>query len=236
MSTDANYQLAFGAAATAVVKSLLSASVKPHLHDVRAMLRLPLEAEGITAGCNFAAVHVLLNLLSGLSRLMGPGPAQSGTHFKVFVRKRYPWSMEQGGLSPYRATEALYNQFRNGFAHDLGLALEKVMTSRPNKKQRVRLRFQLRDPRIAVSKAPSLSPDQLVALDDVKSRPFWLRPTVRTDTGQDVVLDAVALYWGVRRLIFDHTNDRESMRSLVHMIDRTMSRRRRAGLIQMIRV
>lgn len=70
--TDAGYVLRYGGAATAVVKSSLHLAVRPHLQDVRAMLRLPLPEAGITAGRNFAAVHVLLNVLSGLSRLMGP--------------------------------------------------------------------------------------------------------------------------------------------------------------------
>jgi hypothetical protein len=68
---------------------------------------------GITAGCNFAAVQVLLNVLWGLSRLMGPGSRNSGEHFKSFVRDCYPWSMEPvGGLSPRRGTKAMYDRFR----------------------------------------------------------------------------------------------------------------------------
>jgi hypothetical protein len=70
-STDEGYGLRYGAAATAAVKSSLHLALRPHLQDVRAMLRLPLPEAGITTGCNFAAVHVLLNVLSGLSRLMG---------------------------------------------------------------------------------------------------------------------------------------------------------------------
>jgi len=58
------------------------------------MLRLPLPEIGITAGCNFAAVHVLLSMTSGLSRLMGPGPRNTGEHFKQFVRRWYPWKLE----------------------------------------------------------------------------------------------------------------------------------------------
>ena len=80
-TTDERYTLRYGPAATAAVKSSLHLSVRPHLQDVRAMLRLPLPDAGITAGCNFAAVHVLLNVLSGLSRLMGASPKRSDTAF-----------------------------------------------------------------------------------------------------------------------------------------------------------
>lgn len=65
-TTDEGYTLRYGPSATAAIKSSLHLSVRPHLQDVRAMLRLPLPDSGITAGCNFAAVHVLLNVLSGL--------------------------------------------------------------------------------------------------------------------------------------------------------------------------
>src|SRR6185295_17334207 len=85
-TTDEGYTLRYGPAATAAIKSSLHLAVRPHLHDVRAMLRLPLPEVGITAGCNFATVHVLLNVLSGLSRLTGPGPSNSGDAFKLLDR------------------------------------------------------------------------------------------------------------------------------------------------------
>lgn len=118
--------LRYGPAATAAVKSSLHLSVRPHLQDVRAMLRLPLPDVGITAGCNFAAVHVLLNVLSGLSRLMGTSPKRSDAAFRTFVARWYPWRLEpsRSSLRQKRGTEALYDSFRTGFAHDLGLLLE----------------------------------------------------------------------------------------------------------------
>jgi hypothetical protein len=214
---DIGYSLSFGAAATAEVRALLDGAVRPHLQDVRAMLRLPLPEIGITAGCNFAAVHVLLNLLSGLSRLMGPGPGRSGDHFVDFVRRRYPWHLEPNtGLSRRRGPEALYGRFRNGFSHDLGLSLSTVITrvEAPNRPRRIRQHFKVRPPRIAVSKRPSLSGVMLQELDRVAVRPDWLPPTVMEDEHHASVVDAVALYWGVRRLIFDHTDTALGVRSL----------------------
>ena len=58
------------------------------------MLRLHLPDAGITAGCTFSAVHVLLNVLSGLSRLMGASPKRSDSAFRTFVARWYPWRLE----------------------------------------------------------------------------------------------------------------------------------------------
>ena len=80
-TTDDGYTLRYGPAATAAIQSSLHLAVRPHLQDVRAMLRLPLPDVGLTAGCNFAAVHALLNVLSGLSRLMGSSPKRSDEAF-----------------------------------------------------------------------------------------------------------------------------------------------------------
>ena len=116
----------------------------------------------------------------------------------------------------------------NGFAHDLGLAMEEHVTNlKPTTKRRVRLRFKIQDTLIAVQKKPSCSAAELKHLDDVAIRPPWLAPTVHDDERNAVVVDALALYWGVRRLIFDHTSDHEGVRSLQAMIGH--NRRRGAG-------
>jgi hypothetical protein len=170
--SDRDYRLRFGPAATAKVKSTLDLAVRPHLQDVRAMLRLPLPEAGITAGCNFAAVQVLLNVLSGLSRLMGPTPPNSGKAFTAFVRRWYPWPLEPR-RSPYRqgrGTAVLYDSFRNGFSHDLGLVLESGAL---DAKGRRRDRFRIGGRALGVSKQPSLTPAVLHELDDVNERPTW---------------------------------------------------------------
>jgi hypothetical protein len=236
-SPDRNYSLRYGAAAKSEIRSLLDSAVRPHLHDVRAMLRLPLPDLDISAGCNFAALHVLLNVLSGLSRLMGPGPKHTERHFREFTRRWYPWNLEpRGGYSSVRGTNALYGRFRNGFSHDLGLSLEELVTSRrPNRPRRVRLRFRVKQELIAVRKQPSLSSSQLLVLDDVETRPLWLGPTVINDTDGSVVVDVLAVYWGVRRLIFDHTQNQADVRSLQHMIEKTWARKKKAKLVDTIK-
>jgi hypothetical protein len=46
-----------------------------------------------------------------------------------------------------------------------------------------------------------------------------------------MLVDAVALYWGVRRLVFDHTSNSRSVSSLDKMIEDSWKRRKAAGLI-----
>ena len=149
--TDEGYTLRYGQAATADVKSSLHLAVRPHLQDVRAMLRLPLPEVGITAGCNFAALHVLLNVLSGLSRLMGASPKRTDSAFRAFVARWYPWRLEPGGSTfrQKRGTEALYDSFRTGFSHDLGLLLESGSV---DDRGRLSSRFRITGRQLGVAK------------------------------------------------------------------------------------
>jgi hypothetical protein len=188
------------------------------------MLRLPLPEQGITAGCNFAAVHVLLNVLSGLSRLLDAGPTNSGKAFREFVERRYPWGLEPTG-SPYRrkrGTRALYDYLRNGFSHDLRLLLEGGTL---DAKGRSRARFSGNGRRLGVQKRPSLAPVVLAELDDVDRRPAWLGPTVFRESQGTILVDAVALYWGVRRLIYERTSTRRAVKSLEAMLEESEARR-----------
>jgi hypothetical protein len=82
-----------------------------------------------------------------------------------------------------------------------------------------------------VTKQPSLPPAILVELDDVAVRPNWLGPTVVADGKVGLLVDAVALYWGVRRLVFDYTSNRRAVSSLDEMIEDSWKRRKTAGLI-----
>lgn len=158
---------------------------------------------------------------------MGPGPSNTGKHFKQFVRQRYPWRLEPIGaaLRSRAGTDALYDRFRNSFSHDLGLSLETT-TTRPG---RIRARFPIHPPYIGVRKEASLDASRLAVLDDVLTRPLWLSPTVSKDNAGTIVVDAVALYWGIRRLIFDHTDSKDAVRSIHHMVERSFRRRTKAG-------
>jgi hypothetical protein len=79
---------------------------------------------------------------------------------------------------------------------------------------------------ISASKQPSLTPAVLHELDDVNERPTWLSATITQDGTRHVLVDAVALYWGVRRLIFDHTSRPKDVKSLHRMIEDTWRRKK----------
>jgi len=137
------------------------------------------------------------------------------------------------GTSPFelrqkRGTEALYDSFRTGFSHDLGLLLESGPVDH---RGRIRAKFRMAGRHLGVTKQPSLSPALLVELDDVTVRPNWLGPTVVADGKVGLLVDAVALYWGVRRLVFDHTSKTRAVSSLDKMIEDSWKRRKAAGLI-----
>jgi hypothetical protein len=118
--------------------------------------------------------------------------------------------------------------FEPDSTHDLGLLLE---TGPVDGRGRVRSSFRISGRQLGVAKQPSLSPAVLNELDDVMVRPNWLGPTVVADGKVDLLVDAVALYWGARRLLFDHTSNRRVVRSLHRMIDDSWKRRKAAGLV-----
>jgi hypothetical protein len=49
-----------------------------------------------------------------------------------------------------------------------------------------------------------------------------------------LLVNAVALYWGVRRLVFDHTSNSRAVCSLDGMIEDNWKRRKAAGLVDTI--
>lgn len=65
-------------------------------------------------------------------------------------------------------------------------------------------------------------------------RPAWLGPTVIADDKSGLLVDAVALYWGIRRLLFDHTSNKRAVSSLHRMVEDSWKRRKDAGLVDTI--
>ena len=105
--------------------------VRMQFEDVGAMLRLPLRAQGIKNGCNFAAASVICNLLSGISvSIFQPAVWQrrtkkgrlevigSGEAFKEFVKAFYP---DPSAQRREDIAYILYHLLRNPFAHGLGV-------------------------------------------------------------------------------------------------------------------
>ncbi len=82
--------------------------VRMQFEDIGAMLRLPIQAQGITNGCNFASASIICNLMSGISvTIFQPAvtqrpdkhgnmqPIGSGEAFREFVKAFYPDSSAQ---------------------------------------------------------------------------------------------------------------------------------------------
>lgn len=51
------------------LRDFLSRHFDMQVEDVRSMLRLPIEEQGLNGGCNFAAVNILSDLVAGCSVL-----------------------------------------------------------------------------------------------------------------------------------------------------------------------
>jgi hypothetical protein len=77
-------------------------ALDPRLHDVHTMLRLPLKAEGLEAGCNFSIADTLFGVIEGVSAVLWP---------------RHSAPSVLGGI--------LYERFRSPMQHALGLALKQ---------------------------------------------------------------------------------------------------------------
>jgi hypothetical protein len=107
----------------AVVREVLAGTCDKYLHDVHAMLRLPLPSTGITVACSLSATAVLVNVVSGVSvTLFDPSDSRDrGRKFRQALELYYPWDLEPPGATigaPAAAT--IYKLFRNPMAHALG--------------------------------------------------------------------------------------------------------------------
>jgi hypothetical protein len=121
--------------AHALVYDFVNNHVRMQFEDVGAMLRLPLQAQGVKNGCNFAAASIICNLLSGISvTIFQPAVFQrpdkkgkmqtigSGEAFKEFVKAFYP---DPSASHRSDIADVLYKELRNPFAHALGGARQR---------------------------------------------------------------------------------------------------------------
>jgi hypothetical protein len=145
--------------------------VRMQFEDVGAMLRLPMQAHGLTNGCNFASASLICNLLSGVSvTIFQPAvherpdrhgkmqPIGSGEAFREFVKALYP------DPSPQRRSEVadvLYRYLRNPFAHALGVF----------NKAGLQLKVTKVTPPNAATKGDGLSQAEVAAIEESPQRP-----------------------------------------------------------------
>lgn len=145
------------------------------LGDVHSMLRLPLNEEGLTHGCNFAAALVLLELIGGVSSTLFQSAGGSGERYKQLLEKYYPWDAE-GETQPGKAARELYKFWRNPLAHELGISGK----------------------RSAIGKN-GYPEDVLEKIEVLPTPPAKTLQHIPTD--DRVHLSVEALYWGTRVMI-----------------------------------
>lgn len=164
--------------------------VRMQFEDVGAMLRLPMQAHGLTNGCNFASASVICNLLSGVSvTIFQPAvtekrdrngkmrPIGSGEAFTEFVKAFYPDPALQRRAE---VADVLYRYLRNPFAHALGvlrkgdLQLKVIKVTHPN----------------AATKGDGLSRAEVAAIEESPQRPDGVTLGLRGTGSQcEIIVD-----------------------------------------------
>lgn len=149
--------------------------------DVRGMMKLPLPQVGIGAGCNFAVVATLCNLISGISVVLytpkGPNGG-SGKKFKELLEEFYPW---EPGEKKAEKAKVIYDLVRNPLAHSLGVLKKGSLP-------------------ISIVK-DTLTEAQLEEMENSSVRPIWV-PLAVTGGSTKYVLSVWGLYWGVFHLVW----------------------------------
>jgi hypothetical protein len=163
------------------LRRLLAIQLDMQFADLRTLLALPREEDGLAGGCNLTAASLLFNLISGSSVLfydasttaMADG-RQSGRRFKELLARYYPFS--DGDLPSDEAARVLYDAARNPLTHCLGVGKDKrVFPGAP----------QVGNRPVAVMfvKGP-LTPELVSELVTERQRPSWTEPTVCLQDGE----------------------------------------------------
>jgi hypothetical protein len=187
-----------------VVRRVIDAGAEPLLRDVHTMLRLPLAESELRAGCGFSIVNVLLSVVSGASVLLYSPQGGSGFLFRRFLADYYPWASEPeraGACVGEEAAEKLYDEFRNPFAHALGIS---VKTESATTRALVPRSFVLKVKRVVVGDPAGvhtgLSETAIEEIEAAEQRPSWL-PATLIKQPHKIVTSPEALYWGIRKAI-----------------------------------
>lgn len=161
--------------------------IEPQLRGIHAMLRLPLDSDGLDTGLNFECANILLDLISGVSSEIHPARASrlgSGALFKTCIRDCYPWQQEPAnGQVDQDLAKWLYKAFRNPMTHSLGVGEGAAPAQK-----------------VVVRKEP-MAEAEIEALETSGPRPGSLPATIERDAAGAMRLWIPALYWGIRQLV-----------------------------------
>jgi len=189
-----------------LVKSFIRSHLEMQLHDVHAMLRLPMRRqdgkfeEGLEAGCNFPAAGWLLALVSGVSTLVYSTETSSKKRFLKLMTTHYPW---EPGASAAQDAEDLYFLFRNPLAHALGL---------PTDDTKAGVKRSAPSGSLGVMKT-GLPEDLIEQFERSPARPSIAQSTIQRNAEGGRSLSVEGLYWGVRVMIQKLTADPTAMAS-----------------------
>jgi hypothetical protein len=194
----------------------------PRLHDVHTMLRLPLNKEGLDAGCNFTIADALFGVIEGVSAVLWPRHGKSHAAFEKCVTSHYHSADEPG---PHQFTDVqiartLYGRFRSPMQHALGLALK------PPDRQGIREPDSTADPMVVFRDKESLDERQIEQMEQGSWPGFLHRRTLERCNGV-LHLTVESFYVGTRRLIASVLAEKGQMeyaaRHLSPPVDQTMS-------------
>jgi hypothetical protein len=162
------------------LRAFLSRHFDMQVGDVRCLLQLPMKEHGLDAGCNFAAVNILADLLAGSSVLFYcpsleglSTPGDRGKRFKRLVEDFFP----SKPLGPSDTAEALYSIVRNPLTHALGVGSEQVLVRKDR-----------------------LTSGQIDELEENGKKPTWCPAPVQRE-GSAYIVDARGFYWGFHRML-----------------------------------
>jgi hypothetical protein len=165
----------------ASLRRLCSDHFDMQIEDVRVLLRMP--KAGYPAGCNFAALAVLFNMIAGVSVCFYDASPKAltngdrGKRFKNVLIDFFPWPT---GIAPKDGADVFYKFGRNPMAHALGLDVPDA-------------------PEIGINKGP-LSERRILELEDAANLPASAPPALRQQ-GDDYEIGVAGLYWGFHRLL-----------------------------------
>lgn len=187
------------------VRVFIAEHVDMQFHDVHCMLRLPMTARGLRAGCNFAAASTLLGLVSGASvMLYAPERFHDDEGrellFKGVLRDAYPWLNRKPAVPPEEAANKLWQMYRCPFAHSLGVLRPKGQWSK------------------VLKPGQGMAERDVAALEKPGQRPRDLPPTM-IKAGSTYKLNVHSLYWGTRRMFETLTEDASRMRRAAKLLD-----------------
>lgn len=193
------------------IRDFVAKHIDMQFADVHAMLRLPLDGDGLEAGCNFACVSSLCGLIAGASTIFYSQSGSNAGRFKGVLNDYYPWRLQpKGGATQSESVAAIYSDYRNPLAHAWAVSTKEV-GKHPNKRVIMDGSAKV----LGVVKQ-ALTEEAVAELETSTSRaPSWLTPVVVRNAAGGFDLYPHSLYWGTRRMVERLTRDRARMRQTV---------------------